>query len=157
MLLYSGIDVVGALERKPGMRTKASFTHWVDSYMLKAKPLGCSSLELYGARCGLLHTMATESELSKSGKARQINYAWGNAKCQDFKTAGDILNYPDILSIHVDDLLEAFKSGLIDYFQEIDKDAARQEIVLKNAGAWITDLPLAVVTDILKNHIKEET
>jgi len=156
MLLYSGIDVVGALERKPGTGTKASFTQWVDSYMLKTKALGCSSVELYGARCGLLHTLASESDLSRSGKARQINYAWGGAKSDDLKVAGKILNHPDILTIHFDELFDAFKTGLIAYLREIDEDEKRRNILLKNAGIWMTELPLSLVTDILKLHDTEQ-
>jgi hypothetical protein len=139
ILLYSGIDVVGVVERKPVTGTKASFIHWVDSYMLKPKPLGCSSIELYGARCGLLHTLALESDLSKSGKARQINYAWGSAKSDNLKTAGKLLNHPDILTVHINELLDAFKTGLISYFREIDESEERQNTVLKNAGIWMTE------------------
>ncbi len=152
MLLYSGIDVISALERKPGMGTKASFIHWVDSYMLKSKPLGCSSVELYGARCGLLHTASSESDLSRSGKARQLNYAWGNAKSHNLKTAGNLLNHPDILTVHVNELLDAFKTGLISYFREIDESEERRNVVLKNAGIWMTELLLSLVNDFLKNH-----
>lgn len=34
MLIYSGIDVVAAIERRPDEGTRSSFTRWVDRYML---------------------------------------------------------------------------------------------------------------------------
>jgi hypothetical protein len=156
MLLYSGIDVVGALERKPNTGTKANFIRWVDSYMLKAYPIGCSGLELYGARCGILHTMAAESDLSRSGKAREITYAWGDATVEHLKKAGKIINHPNILAVHVNDLLKAFKSGLAIYFDEINKDGVRSSLVIKNAGIWLTDLPLSVVSHVLSLNNTEK-
>lgn len=154
VLLYSGIDVVGSLERKPDMGTKASFIQWVDTYMLKAKPLGCSAVDLYGARCGLLHTMAAESDLSRSGKARQVIYAWGSAKSEDLNTAGRLLDRTDDVSVHVNELFDAFKHGLIYYFNEVDADEARRTLILKNAGIWLTELPLSVVSHFLNLHKK---
>jgi hypothetical protein len=155
ILLYSGIDVVGALEQTPNTGTKANFTRWVDSYMLKASPLGCTAIELYGARCGILHTMAAESDLSRRGKARQITYAWGKAKAEDIRTAGKILNQTEILSIHVNELLDSFKRGLASYFKEINEDEVRRNLVLKNAGIWLNDLPLAIVSQFLSLNNKE--
>jgi hypothetical protein len=152
MLLYSGIDIVGALERKPGIGTKASFLQWVDSYMLKSKPLHCSAIELYGARCGLLHTLAAQSDLSKSGKARQVIYASGSAKSKDLSTASRLLNRTDVVSVHVNELFDAFKNGLVSYFEEIDKDEARRSLVMKNAGIWLTYSPISILSNFLKVH-----
>jgi len=156
ILLYSGIDVVGALEQTPNTGIKANFTRWVDSYMLKASPLGCTAIELYGARCGILHTMAAESDLSRSGKAREITYAWGDATVEHLKKAGKIINHPNILAVHVNDLLKAFKSGLAIYFDEINKDGVRSSLVIKNAGIWLTDLPLSVVSHVLSLNNTEK-
>ncbi len=75
MLIYSGIDILASLERRKGEGTKASFTRWVDEYLLKAVSLPCTSLELYAARCGILHTLTPESDLSRKGKAREVGYA----------------------------------------------------------------------------------
>jgi len=79
-LLFVGIDIVASLERQPGEGMKASFTRWVEQYLLPARPLGCTSIELYAARCGILHTFTAESDLSRTGKARKLYYAWGKEK-----------------------------------------------------------------------------
>ena len=39
---------------------------------------GVSGLDLYAARCGVLHTYTMDSRLSTEGKAKRILYAWGN-------------------------------------------------------------------------------
>lgn len=156
MLLYSGIDVIGSLERKPNTGTKLNFIRWVDSYMLKTHSLGCTGIELYGARCGILHTMAAESDLSRCGKAREITYAWGIAKAEDIREAGKLINHPNILSVHVNELLTAFKQGLASYFNEINADPVRRALVLENAGIWLSDLPLSIVSSLLNSDKKEE-
>src|SRR5271167_3287926 len=69
-LLYTVIDVIASLERKPEEGTRAAFVHWVGENMLKTYPLPCTALELYAARCGVLHTFTPDSELSRHGKAR---------------------------------------------------------------------------------------
>jgi hypothetical protein len=56
ILIYSGIDTVGWLDSSEDYATRTSFMKWVDAYLLQAKPLQCTALELYAARCGLLHT-----------------------------------------------------------------------------------------------------
>jgi len=113
MLIYSSIDIVGSLERKEDESTKASFIRWVDNYMLKAKPLGCTALELYGARCGILHALAAESDLYKDGKVRMVIYAWGTAKSDHLKATSKLLERERDVVVHVSDLTEAFKLGLV--------------------------------------------
>src|SRR5664280_369361 len=79
ILLYSGIDVFASLEAQPGQSTKDAFLYWVEAYMLKGRSLSCSALDLYAARCGIIHAFSWSSDLSRSGKARKIMYAWGTA------------------------------------------------------------------------------
>ena len=55
ILLYSGIDILGASDSVDGIASRETFLQWTDRYMEPANKLGCSSLELYSARCGLLH------------------------------------------------------------------------------------------------------
>ena len=62
--------MASSLDRKEGEGTKAAFLRWCDSYLLASKALPCNSLELYGARCGVLHAGSPDSDLSRLGKAR---------------------------------------------------------------------------------------
>lgn len=116
MLTYSAIDIVGGLERKKGEGTKASFIRFVDGYLLKAIPLGCTALELFGARCGILHAAAAESDLYKKGKVRLVVYAWGTGELDKINETTKLLERSDIVAVHVSDLVEAFRNGLADYW-----------------------------------------
>jgi hypothetical protein len=155
MLLYAGIDVVAALERRPGEGTRTSFVRWVNSYMLKCRSLSCSALELYGARCGLLHTMAAESDLSRSGSVRQILYAWGTAMSQDLEKASLALGSThQYVSVHISDLIESYNEGVINYLKDVGTDEARLETVVSNAGIWVQHLPEPILAAFLDSHRK---
>jgi len=150
MLIYSSIDIVGSLERKEDEGTKASFTRWVDNYILKAKPLGCTALELYGARCGILHALAAESDLYKDGKVRMVIYAWGTAKSDYLKATSKLLERERDVVVHVLDLTEAFKLGLVNYLIDVNKDPDRVAIMKSKVEKVFGPLSTSVVSDFLK-------
>jgi hypothetical protein len=77
ILIYSGIDIAGSMVEVDGKASGAAFKKWVNEYLSKACPLPCTPAELYGARCGLVHTMRVDSRLSSRGEAREIGYSWG--------------------------------------------------------------------------------
>jgi hypothetical protein len=148
-LVFAGIDIVASLERQPGEGTKASFTRWVEQYLLPAKPLGCTSLELYAARCGILHTFTPESDLSRTGKARKIYYAWGTAVASDLHETSNRLGKADVVAMHVSDLHEAFRQGVLAWFREVTADARRIQAVESAGGAWFTNMSVDTVRDFL--------
>src|SRR5689334_16152270 len=120
ILIYSAIDIVSSLERDASEGTRISFTRWVDSYILKGSALPCTALELYAARCAVLHTMTSIADLTLAGKARSLVYILGD------RAAGDL---QDVLSthgcsevaIHIGDLLEAFVRGINTFLGEIEQ------------------------------------
>ena len=72
ILLYSTIDILAWLN-KPSTHpdvAKSDFISWVDRFFLQGTNLQCSSVELYAARCGIVHSYTAESKLSREGKAK---------------------------------------------------------------------------------------
>lgn len=61
ILIYSAIDTAGWLDSDERDATRRSFTDWVDRYLLSVRPLRCSSMDLYAARCGVFHTLTADS------------------------------------------------------------------------------------------------
>ena len=74
ILLYSAIDIAGWLNSEH-RKVQDRFTEWVDKYLLPNSSLKCTALDLYGARCGLVHSYSSDSDLSRSGKVTPIGYA----------------------------------------------------------------------------------
>lgn len=152
ILLYSGIDTAGWLDSPDRDATRDSFLKWVENYLLKAKPLACTSLELYAARCGLLHTMTSDSRLSFEGKARRNCYAWGTASVQNIQRTIDLTGKSgEYVAVHVNDLFEAWRLGLLAFSNELDTDPARKARVHAKAGQFFADLGMDAVLDALAN------
>lgn len=147
MLIYGGIDIVASLEQ--GKSTRSSFIEWVDEYLLKAHPFSCTSLDLYAARCGILHTLTAESDLSRKGRARQIVYAWGTGKAEDLQEASNRLGGYDHVAIHISELHQAFRDAVAAFIEDLNQDPARMEKAEEHAGLWFTRLSVEDVAGYL--------
>jgi hypothetical protein len=146
-LLYSLIDVTASLERLPN-EGRAAFVRWVDENMLKRRSLPCTALELYAARCGVLHSFTPDSDLSRKGQARTIVYAWRKAKAEDLAEAGKRLGRNDVV-VHITDIIECFREGLISYLDGVVHDCERLKKIESQATAWFTHMNQKTVRDFL--------
>ena len=72
ILIYATIDIVASLQRREGEGTRSSFVRWVESYLTPAAELDCSGIDLYAARCGILHTLTAEADLVHKGEAKRV-------------------------------------------------------------------------------------
>lgn len=150
ILIYSAIDTVGWLDSPHRFATQDSFEKWVNGYLLRAKALPCTSLELYAARCGLLHTFTGDSGLSSSGKARGICYAWGTASADDLRRVLDELGKSEeYVAVHANDLYEAWKLGLTQFMADLEKDASRKAGVCRKANRFFVGMGLERVSNII--------
>src|SRR6266702_6028978 len=105
-LLYSGIDVMASLDALPNEANQASFVRWVDRYL---SINDCTPLDIYAARCGIVHTFAADSRLARDGKAKKIAYAWGTGKVEKLKLASLALGRQDWQCLHIGELVIAFR------------------------------------------------
>lgn len=141
VLIYSGIDTVGWLNSTQQFASKKTFRMWVDDYLLKAGPLPCSSLELYAARCGLLHTLTSDFELSSNGKLRRIFYVWGSASVEALQRSITLTgNSNRFVAIHINDLYEAWCLGVLQFVESLEINPAKKDQVYKKADKFFTDI-----------------
>jgi hypothetical protein len=77
ILIYSGIDVMASLGMPEGQVDvkRDDFISWADRYIKFPCDEQVTGEELYGARCGFLHTYTPHSKLSRVGKCRILSYA----------------------------------------------------------------------------------
>jgi len=119
-LIYSGINIMAwfDLPIKQLDVTGKDFTSWAEKYLLPNSNLECNAVDLWAARCGIIHTSSFSLKKSREGKAREIYYAWGNKRVEDLKKI--ILFYKeDAVAIHIDDLFNAFKKGIDEFRTDI--------------------------------------
>jgi hypothetical protein len=127
---------------------RIAFLRWVDNNMLKVHPLPCTALELYAARCGVLHTLTAESDLSRQGKVRPILYAWGSATTADLDEASRRLNRVEV-AVHVRDLVSSFREGLAMYLEELMQNPDRMRAVRKKVDLWFTQMKQEAIADFV--------
>jgi hypothetical protein len=109
-LIYNSIDsfawiAYGDIGRK-------GFVQWVDDFMYTQKKLDPKAIDLYAARCAILHTLTPNSKLSNENKAKVVAYTWGNADVSLGNKAAEIMNDETIVFVHVNDLFDALKLGV---------------------------------------------
>lgn len=144
ILIYSGIDSMAWLGRpvnKEGV-TRADFIRWVDTYLLEDSNLCCTAKDLYAARCSILHSMISESEMSQHGQANMIWYAWGK---KDENQLLDLLKQlPQIpaTAIHLSKLFEAYKQGLNRFFTNVENDKNLNALIIDRARKYFVNLKL---------------
>jgi hypothetical protein len=147
ILLYSAIDIVSSLES--GGASGSTFRAWADKYLLRGGSLPCTASDLYGARCGILHTLSPESNMSRKGTARQVVYAWGDAKTDELERASKELGRNNCV-VHVRELINEFRVGLASYLQEVMQDNNRKQKIYAGARTWFTHMDKNTVTAFLK-------
>lgn len=147
ILTYSTIDIMAWLDRDEDHSnvTRADFIAWVEDYLLPNSELGCSALDLYAARCSLLHSYAAESSLSRAGEARELFYAWGVASDEDLQVLADTIDSSP-LAIQVEELLNALRDAVKDF---ISKNRENQ-IVIRRSTKLFANLPMRPRTDLGK-------
>lgn len=109
-LCYATIDALSALSRPEGQRetNRTVFIAWINNYLLPAPGLDCAAIDLYGARCGVLHTYRPESGLSATGEARPIYYQWQNGPPAAYER-----DLPaNAVIVNVESLVQAVRTGV---------------------------------------------
>lgn len=138
ILLYSGIDIMGWLNHPVSMdhRSKEDFIRWVDDYLLPNKNIRCKAVDLYAARCGIIHSYSFFSKLSKEGEAKEIFYSWGPANVKSLQNDLDRRYKKPPVAIHINDFLDAFKEGIEKFKLSIKSDKEKGKIVYARARKY---------------------
>lgn len=117
MLLYSGMDIAGWMASEdPATSVRDSFTAWVDKY-LKLTVLGCTAVELYGARCAILHTLTTESKLYEDGHVRKVIYAWFPTEVETLRRLS--ARMPEYIAVQADHVVDAYRHGIALFMEDL--------------------------------------
>lgn len=114
ILIYSGIDAMSWLDSPAGQEdvTKTDFLNWCEKYLLHPQAdSNLTPLDLYAARCGLLHLHTADSRLYRQGKVTKLFYSrkvqTGEIGFDQMKVDKEWPMWAD-----VDILLQRFRSGV---------------------------------------------
>jgi hypothetical protein len=152
ILIYSGIDIAGWLSAKSEKTSvRESFTNWVNLYMIPSGSLACTSIELYSARCAILHTLTPDSRLSRSGEAKRVAYAWGDSSRRDLEIAIAKSGTPELLVIHIEDLFNSFRVGWKSFIDAYEADQSIAPLFVKRANQVYVSVPKKHIEDFINS------
>lgn len=144
ILVYSGIDAMAHLTMPAGKDkvTRADFIAWAEKYLQfrdadKNPTLTLPGIELYAARCALVHTYSSEADLHKEGKAkRQIGY--GDEFLPEVAEKADVEH---LVMVSIRGLVHAFARGVAATLQDIKGDEPRRKVFAERLDKMVHELP----------------
>jgi hypothetical protein len=144
IMQYSAIEIVGWLDNdNPKAKTSEIFINWAKKYLVTDNRVPCSAEDLYGARCGLVHTMTPKSNMSKKKQARQIGYAYGQAKSVKLRNLHDAQGKSgEATAINIEALYSAWMDGKARWQREVMADTPRALRVLQRSEEFFLMVPL---------------
>lgn len=134
ILLFAAIDQLAWVAGDKETVGNEGFKAWVQQYMVDKNPSllsGATAADLWGARCGVLHTGAAESNDFRSGKARRIFYAsnYGQVSSND----------PDVLILSLEWLGNAFAAALVWFLSDLEADLDKDARARKKFARMLID------------------
>jgi len=129
ILILSGIDSMAYLNMPESQEdvTKTDFISWVDQYIKFPCKEKITGLDLYGARCAMLHSYGVVSKLSREGKCRVVGYM--SESIPEIRYNPSVSK--DFVLVSVPALAEAFYKGidrfLVNLFSNSDKAKVAEE------------------------------
>ena len=113
VLVYTSLDTLAwAVHGHETAEVKRRFVSVCEKYVLPGSSIECTPLELYAARCSILHSLGWESELSKAGKARAVFYSFGTDNPKTAQEAFDHAHPGRFIAVHADELLKAVMTAV---------------------------------------------
>ncbi len=135
--IYSTIDTLSWLARPKTQQDvrKSDFLYWTETYLLPDSTLECTAIDLYSARCAIVHSNTFVSNLSRSKSAKEIYYTWGVASPilvdNVIKKRGDFAT-----TVHIDTLFESLKAAIERFKNDISKNDSLRTLVYGRASQY---------------------
>jgi hypothetical protein len=137
ILTYCTIDMLAwlAMPCERTRSTKTDFVSWVKKYLLPGSGLSVTAIDLYAARCALVHTYTSRSSLIEKGDASELLYSFGPAeRAAELEKAIDTAKGP-AKAVHLENLFAALEQAIFSFLEEIQHEPQRRKVVEQRV-AW---------------------
>ena len=148
ILILSGIDAMAYIAMPAGQYdvTRDDFVKWAEQYIKFPCSEQLTGLDLYGARCAMLHSYGTASKLSREEKCRQVGYM--DKSVPEVRFAPNVSN--DLVLVSVPALAEAFFSGVDKFLVHMFEDRKKAPIAEQRLKNLVQAIPLKMEnTDVV--------
>lgn len=139
ILIYSGIDTMAYLTMPAGQEdvTRDDFVRWAERYIRFPCKEQLSGLDLYGARCGMLHTHGVTARLTREGKCRMLGYVDSSSPEVSYNPTVS----KDLVIVSGNGLAEAFFRGVDEFLVDVFADKAQAPLVEARLKKCVHTLP----------------
>lgn len=136
VLLFSTIDTMGLLDAPPQQVSASgeSFKNWVKKYVLTDPSIEFNKVDLWGARCAVLHTFTSESDLSRKGQARQLYYYSGDKDAEHnrrFVAFAKSHEGGAHLAVHFGDICQSFFHAMKKFVYDLDANCINDQVYVE--------------------------
>jgi hypothetical protein len=139
IILYCTIDTMAwlALPDDREIVESSDFIAWVNNHSLRSQISPCRAEDLYGARCGLLHSYNPKSSLSRDRKVREIYYLRGFA-ADRWETQQELNQHTDNgVVLHIGKLFLGVERSVGEFREEITKDPILRTRVVRRSQHFL--------------------
>jgi len=138
ILIYCGVDMIAWLSQPKGQNDvyRKDFEAWVEKYLLPGSEITCSASDLYGARCGTVHSYTSESRASRERRSKEIFYEFyvGEQPSGSKKFRRD--KEDQCIVINIPKLYEALIISIQRFNKHLEDDPQMADMVYKRADKF---------------------
>jgi hypothetical protein len=140
ILILSGIDAMAyiAMPASQDDVTRSDFVRWAEQYVKFPCREQLTGLDLYGARCAMLHNYGTASELSRKGKCRQVGYM--DKSVPEVRFNPVVSN--GLVLVSVPALADAFFAGVDKFLVDLFADKKKASVAEQRLKKLVQAMPL---------------
>jgi hypothetical protein len=143
VVLYSAIDTFAWVNLESGDVTRSVFCQWVNTYIAPEKMIGCSAQDLYSARCATVHSATSVSNLSRSGKARELWYVTSSSSAERLQNyAQSIGSNAHVVPFTL--LVAAFTEGAMNFSEALSRDPELNTRCVQRMKHWLRFMPVQI-------------
>ena len=112
---------------------RSDFIRWTKDFLLPNSRLRCKAIDLFAARCSIVHSSTAESRLSRDGKADKIFYAWGVERARELQLFFDMRASEVIHVVEINQLFDAFRKGIQRFIDFVLQDQEKIKLIKHRA------------------------
>ena len=117
--------------------TRDNFVRWAEGYIKFRCDDQLTGLDLYGARCAMLHSYGVVSRLSREGQCRMVGYM--DNSVPEVRYNPKVAK--DFVLVSVTALAEAFYRGIDQFLVDLFANKERAEVAEKRLAWFIQKHP----------------
>ena len=141
MLTYSIIDTFGWLSSNSDAEPVGKrFVRFVTDWVLARDDWECTAIDLYGARCALLHRMASHSDHTETGKARRILYVYGATETKPLDAIVPNSSSEAFAKVSIDRLIHAVREGAAAFILQASNDEKQRARVVARSEQYYLNI-----------------